>query len=120
MTRTTVVNVRTGEPFDVYIGRAVPRAKDRRCRVCSPWANPFGFKLPAGAPVILGVDAGCVEERLQIYEAALEAMVRRWPDEVVPRLLKLRGKRLGCWCKPDLCHGDVLVKVVERVARGEA
>lgn len=24
---------------------------------------------------------------------------------------ELDGKRIGCWCKPTDCHGDVLVKI---------
>lgn len=24
------------------------------------------------------------------------------------QLLTLRGKRLGCYCKPEMCHGDVI------------
>lgn len=27
-------------------------------------------------------------------------------------LEELRGKTLGCWCKPDRCHGDVLVELL--------
>ena len=26
-------------------------------------------------------------------------------------LHELKGKQLGCWCKPGVCHGDVLVKL---------
>jgi hypothetical protein len=26
-------------------------------------------------------------------------------------LHELEGKQLGCWCKPGLCHGDVLIKL---------
>lgn len=25
---------------------------------------------------------------------------------------ELRGKTLGCWCKPKACHGNVLLKLV--------
>ncbi len=28
-------------------------------------------------------------------------------------LMKLKGKNLGCWCKPEGCHGDVLIKILE-------
>ncbi len=28
-------------------------------------------------------------------------------------LHKLKGKRLGCWCHPDKCHGDILVELLE-------
>lgn len=30
-------------------------------------------------------------------------------------LSELRGKRLGCWCKPEACHGDVLVKILKEM-----
>lgn len=29
---------------------------------------------------------------------------------------KLRGKTLGCFCKPAACHGDIIVRVVEEIA----
>lgn len=35
---------------------------------------------------------------------------------------ELEGKVLGCWCKKkptDVCHGDVLVELVEKWQRGE-
>ncbi len=31
------------------------------------------------------------------------------------QLEELRGKRLGCFCKPKACHGDVLVELLERL-----
>ena len=30
------------------------------------------------------------------------------------QLPSLKGKRLGCWCRPDACHGDVLVKLADK------
>ena len=40
---------------------------------------------------------------------------RRWfedriKDHVIfrERILSLRGKVLGCFCKPEACHGDVI------------
>jgi hypothetical protein len=32
--------------------------------------------------------------------------------QMVNKLLKLKGKKLGCWCKPDKCHGDILLKLI--------
>jgi len=26
---------------------------------------------------------------------------------------QLRGKTLGCWCKPEACHGDVLLELLQ-------
>jgi hypothetical protein len=31
----------------------------------------------------------------------------------------LRGKVLGCFCKPRPCHGDVLLEFVDKVAVDE-
>lgn len=34
-------------------------------------------------------------------------------SDLVAELPSLKGKRLGCWCKPMACHGDVLVDLLE-------
>lgn len=85
MQMTRVVNKRTDQ-FDVYIGRP------------SPWGNPF----------VIGRD-GTREQVINSYE--------RWfisQPELVERARKeLKGRTLGCWCKPLACHGDVLVKYAE-------
>ena len=33
--------------------------------------------------------------------------------DLMNSLPELKGKRLGCWCKPMQCHGDVLVELVD-------
>jgi hypothetical protein len=33
--------------------------------------------------------------------------------DLLGRLGELRGKALGCWCAPELCHADVLAKLLE-------
>lgn len=30
-------------------------------------------------------------------------------------ILDLRGKILGCWCAPEPCHGDILLRLIEEV-----
>ena len=45
------------------------------------------------------------------YEEYIRARLREEPELVV-QLRALQGKRLGCWCKPKACHGDVLVKLL--------
>jgi hypothetical protein len=32
--------------------------------------------------------------------------------ELILALPELSGKVLGCWCKPERCHGDVLSKLL--------
>lgn len=89
---TTVVNVRTDE-YDLYIGRANGRKRLK----ASPFANPF----------VIGRD-GDREGVVAKYEDYL----RSRPD-LMARLPELRGKRLGCWCAPSACHGDLLARLAD-------
>jgi hypothetical protein len=81
---TTVVHCKK-EPYDVYIGRP------------SKWGNPF----------VVGEDG----ERGECVELFREWIVKQ-PD-LLADLHELRGKVLGCWCKPSACHGDVLAKLAD-------
>ena len=95
MSGTRVVNLRR-EGYDVYIGRGSgERGK---------WGNPFA----------IGRD-GTREEVIAKYR---EYIVGR-PD-LLAQLRNLRGKRLGCFCKPAACHGDVLVDLIERGGNDDA
>ena len=78
-------------PFDVYIGRP------------SKWGNPYSHKADTRARFV-------VKDR---EEAILkfEEYVRSQPDMVKDIKKELRGKTLGCWCAPQACHGDVLMKI---------
>jgi hypothetical protein len=40
------------------------------------------------------------------------AHLRSRPD-LLAQATSLQGKRLGCWCKPKPCHGDVWARVAE-------
>lgn len=89
---TTVVKIqrKNGEIIqdcDVYIGRTCTRGGWDLPQ--SKWHNPF--KGP-----------GAVE----LYEQYILA------SPLINEIEELRGKRLGCWCKPQPCHGDVLVKIL--------
>lgn len=67
--------------YDVYIGRP------------SKWGNPFE----------IGKD-GSREEVISKYRDYVTAN-----EQLMRNLSELKGKTLGCWCKPAACHGDVLV-----------
>lgn len=82
---TSVVNIHAGQEFDVFIGRP------------SCWGNPY----------VIGVHG----DRKRVVEL-YRRHVRRSP-ELLAKLGELRGKRLGCYCAPLACHGDVLVELVE-------
>ena len=81
---TTVVHRR--DPHDVYIGRP------------SRFANPF----------LIGPDGTRedVIEKFREYVLAQPSMLK-----IIRR--QLRGKRLGCWCAPKPCHGDVLAEIAD-------
>ena len=38
---------------------------------------------------------------------------------LVEELMDLKGKTLGCWCKPESCHGDVLLDLIEEYSLRE-
>ena len=73
------------ELYDVYIGRP------------SKWGNPFA----------IGKD-GTRQEVIAKYETWVQAQ-----PTLMTALPELRGKRLGCWCSPQSCHGDVLARLAE-------
>ena len=78
-----VVHCKKAE-FDVYIG----------CP--GPWGNPF----------VVG-EHGTREEVVEQYAEWLLSQ----PDLVAKAQKELKGKVLGCWCAPKLCHGDILAEI---------
>jgi len=78
------------EPFDVYIGRP------------SPWGNPYSHKNGTKAQFKVAT----IEEAIEKYREYLLSN-----PELMDKLSELRGKTLGCWCKPGPCHGDVLLEL---------
>jgi hypothetical protein len=100
---TTVININTGKPFDLYIGRQRPSwmwGGDYHLPR-SPWHNLFKE----------GRD-GTRDEVIQKYEHYL---LEERPD-LIARLPELKDKTLACWCKPEACHGDVLARLAEELA----
>lgn len=85
-----VVNKRYQE-YDVYIGRG------------SSLGNPFP------------IDESTGQTRSKVIEK-----YRRWLWQEIKAgrvtlsyLRSLDGKRLGCFCSPAACHGDVIVQAVK-------
>lgn len=80
--------------------RAVDMRKlhyDVRIDRATEWGNPFK----------IGQD-GDREQVIAKYEAYFRGRL-----DLVGRLPELRRKRLGCWCSPLACHGDVLARLAE-------
>ena len=83
---TTVVN-RRKELFDVYIGRG------------SKWGNPF----------IIGKD-GTREDVIAKYRKRFYENLKTGSFTHEEVIKKLAGTKLGCYCAPMPCHGDVLAE----------
>ena len=79
---TKVVNIDKSKICDVYIGRG------------SKWGNPYAIGF-----------SGDRDEVIRKYKYDFERGFLRFSKEDV---LELKGKTLGCHCKPAACHGDVL------------
>lgn len=89
--KTTVVNIK--DDYDVYIGRAGKG-------VDGPFGNPYR-KQPGDPP------GSTIPE----FEAYFLKRVEEDQD-FRERVLALRGKRLGCFCRKNSpnCHGRVIVR----------
>lgn len=89
MSQCTVVNKYKDE-YDVYCGRG------------SMWGNPF----PIG---------------MYTREEAIDAFRKHFKESILngtitlDDLRSLKGKRLGCFCKPKACHCDVIAEIVNRL-----
>ena len=64
----------------------------------SRWGNPFPIRPERP-----------LEEVLRLFTEHLHSS-----PELLAGLGDLVGKELGCWCKPNPCHGDILVEECKR------
>lgn len=90
---TKVANVDKGDKHDVYIGRG------------SPWGNPYA----------MGFD-GDREEIIKKYKYDFD---KGYLKSSKADFLKLKGKILGCHCKPMACHGDVIAEYLNSLDDGK-
>ncbi len=97
-------------PGNVYCGRKqivflpilnqtiVPGEKPKKARFPmrnSIWHNPYKGE-------------GAIQKFEKYIRKKLDASA-----SLRMELQKLRGKNLGCWCKPAPCHVDVIVKLID-------
>jgi hypothetical protein len=79
------------EPFDVYIGRP------------SKWGNPFSHLQGTLAKFKVATREEAIEKYVEWIQGQ-DALLADIKSE-------LKGKVLGCWCKPKDCHGDILLEL---------
>lgn len=87
---------------NIYIGRGriVYINKQRYPEKDSIFANPFKIN-----------DNQTREKALELYEQYIRDKITNNPY-FKTELLNLKGKNLGCWCKPEPCHGDILLRLI--------
>ena len=85
--KTRVVNLRRSE-HDVYIGRG----------------SMFGNQFVIGKH---GDRANVIQRYKEWFYAKLNDI------KFKQAVIELKGKRLGCYCKPLPCHGDIIVEYLE-------
>lgn len=86
----TVVN-RCRENEDVYIGRG------------SIWGNPFVLHHESDRELVIS------QYRRYLWDCIKTGKLKRKDFE------NLEGKKLGCFCKPKKCHGDIIVNVCKNL-----
>ena len=62
-------------------------------------------------PYAIGFD-GDREDVIRKFKYDFDRDYLKEGAAVKEKLKKLRGKRLGCHCKPEPCHGDILVEYI--------
>jgi len=87
-----------------YIGRVgvVFINKERFPKKASLFYNPFKIDKDNTRE--------CVIKK---YKKYIKKKIKN-DDELKTELLKLKNKNLGCWCHPEPCHGDILLKLIKK------
>lgn len=107
----SVVHVFSGVPYELYVGRAMPRYHLPE----SPYANPYK----------VGRD-GDPTKVLELYELYARENIDL---ETLQLLLWHPGPVLACWCAPkdgtpltlsgpEICHGQILLRLAAEANTG--
>lgn len=88
-----VVNLYRDRNYEVYIGRDGHGQSGY-------FGNPFS--------------KGTREENIKMYTAYFKARLKTDPI-FKKKIHELKGKVLGCFCKPLACHGDVIVDYLNKL-----
>lgn len=90
--KTLVVHFKK-EPYDVYVGRP------------SKWGNPYSHKEGTLAEFKTKNRREAVD-KFEKYLIGNKDLMKDLPS--------LKGKVLGCWCAPSLCHASILIKYANK------
>lgn len=88
-----------GQHVYEYIGRAMPR------RPGSPLGNPYKLRLACEREAMVAKYETWLRARLEA-DTPQRREIERLADYSENLVLL-------CWCAPELCHGDVVKKIIE-------
>lgn len=110
MSKTKVVNL-FKESYDVYIGRDnMGRGADKIEIGKRGWlGNPYHMKQnnELSRKIVLDKFKDYFYTRIKLDEEFRKAVH------------ELKGKTLGCYCKPKSCHGDIIVDYLNNLEEDE-
>lgn len=109
---TCVINIdesELGKSETVYIGRGGKGKGMHVIDTPAGYYSQFGNPHPANGDTCPICDTTHTrEESIELYRAEFAHRVKHDP-EFRAEVEALHGETLACWCKPELCHGDVIV-----------
>lgn len=127
------------DPNNVYIGRKGivllddgTGKKSRYPTEDSPFANPYKINDEAKVIAEYNIQVNNYQstpelvkqymELKEVQDLATNIVLEKYQKYILERLntepglfdllMSYRGKNLGCWCKPEPCHGDILVAII--------
>lgn len=109
---TQIVNIKKDKKYDVYCGRG-------KGKCWNPLNCLVGEDGWLGNPIVLGQTCFICNdvhkqngETLKCYEIYLR---KRLNDNFYfsKKFYELKGKKLGCYCHPEPCHVDIMIKILD-------
>jgi hypothetical protein len=95
---TRVINIKSKQPFDVYIGNRIRFHPEKYPQ--TKWGNPYAKYLKKyGRNKVIKMYKEYIMNETELLK-------------LIP--IELKGKTLGCWCKPEACHGDLLAQLADK------
>lgn len=96
LTLTLVVNKDRGEKYDIYIGRG------------SIWGNPYQ----------IGIE-GDRNEVIRKFKYDFDKGFLKASESFDHNISIVKGKIMGCHCKPAACHGDIIAAYINSLDDGK-
>jgi len=110
--QTTVVNI-ANDSCNVYIGRGIKHLANLLTDVIRPGEEGW-----LGNPHPIGQCEICNENhtRDECIEKFKDDFYKKITNDHLFRksVLALNGKLLGCYCKPEACHGDIIKQWIDK------